>query len=129
MFTILMMILIIICVLITIVVLMQSSKGTGLSGAFGGASGMGTVFGVRRTADFLTRATWILGITFVILCIVINLFFLPTGVSEESLIRKSAMENPTPMPQQTPAPTQPRGQQQQPQQQSPSAPAQSNPSK
>ena len=43
--------------MIIIMVLMQSSKGGGLAGTFGGA-GMGTMFGTRRTADFLSKATW-----------------------------------------------------------------------
>lgn len=131
MFTILMMIMIIVCCLLMIVVLMQSSKGTGLSGAFGGAGGMGTVFGVRRTSDFLTRSTWVLAITFVVLCIGVNLFFLPTGATQESLIRKSAQEQPlSPLPQQqAPIQTPGAGQPAQGQQQSTPAPAQKPPQK
>ena len=48
-------------VLLIIVILMQSSKGGGLAGTFGGAGNMGAMFGARRTADFLSRATWWLG--------------------------------------------------------------------
>lgn len=126
MFTILMIILIVVSVLIMVVVLMQSSKGTGLSGAFGGASGMGTVFGVRRTADFLSRATWVLGLAFVVLCLAINLFFLPKEATQESIIRRSASEEPLPA---TPisAPQQQGGQQQAPPPQGQPAPAQQAP--
>ena len=58
-------------VLLIIVVLMQSSKGGGLTGTFGGASNMGSMFGTRRTADFLSQATWWLGGTVAIFAIVV----------------------------------------------------------
>ena len=76
MFTVLMVLEIIVSVLLMLVVLMQASKGGGLAGTFGGAN-VGMMFGVRRTADFLTKGTQILGITFGVLALIINLFFLP----------------------------------------------------
>lgn len=85
----------IISVMLIIIVLMQSSKGGGLAGTFGGA-GMGTVFGTRRTADFLSRATWWLGGILAALAIITNLFFLPgTKSSEEieSIIQRSGQQN------------------------------------
>ena len=79
---------ILVCILLMIVVLMQSSKGGGLAGSFGGGS-MGTVFGVRRTADFLGRATTILATVFIGLSLIINIFFLPgKRVGTENLIQK-----------------------------------------
>ena len=43
----------------TIAILLQSSKGGGLAGAFGGAS-MGAVFGGRGAATFLSKfTTWL----------------------------------------------------------------------
>ena len=59
MFTLLIVVELIISILLILAVLMQSSKGGGLAGTFGGGN-VGVVFGVRRTADFLTRATQIL---------------------------------------------------------------------
>lgn len=76
MYTFLVLVEILVCFLLIIAVLMQSSKGGGLAGTFGG-SNFGTVFGVRRTADFLTRATTILATTFIVLSLLINIFFLP----------------------------------------------------
>jgi len=59
-----------VCVLLVIVVLMQSSKGEGLAGAFGGGgSGLtGAVFGGRGAASFLSKSTTILAIVFMINC-------------------------------------------------------------
>ena len=87
MFGILLFVEIIVCILLMAVVLMQSSKGGGLAGSFGGA-GMGTVFGVRRTADFLSRATTILATVFIVMALLINIFFLPGRQSAESIIQK-----------------------------------------
>jgi preprotein translocase subunit SecG len=50
---------ILVSVLLMVAVLMQASKGGGLAGTLG-SSNMGTVFGVRRTSDFLTKTTTIL---------------------------------------------------------------------
>jgi preprotein translocase subunit SecG len=92
MFTFLIIIEVIISILLILVVLMQSSKGGGLAGTFGGGS-VGVVFGVRRTADFLIKATQILAGAFVVLALVINMFFLPRGgVSGESVLQRSSQQ-------------------------------------
>ncbi len=83
-------------ILLMVVVLMQSSKGGGLAGSFGGA-GMGTVFGVRRTADFLSKSTWILAGIFIGLCLIINIFFLPGRQGgTESVIQRGGMPSGVP---------------------------------
>ena len=52
----------IICaVLLVLVVLAQSSKG-GLSSQFGGAGSSTQMIGVKRTTDFLEKATWVLAL-------------------------------------------------------------------
>jgi preprotein translocase subunit SecG len=86
-----------------LVILMQSSKGGGLAGTFGGAS-VGMMFGVRRTADFLTRSTQILAATFLALSLIINIFFLPRSViSAESAIQRGSQSTTTPqLPPQAP---------------------------
>jgi preprotein translocase subunit SecG len=97
----------IIAILLIIMVLLQSSKGGGLAGTFGGAQ-MGTMFGTRRTADFLSKATWWLGGTLAGLAILINLFFLPgqsTSEQRESIIqsgRQTPPQNPSLPPQTNP---------------------------
>ncbi|MFN0158864.1 MAG: preprotein translocase subunit SecG [Bacteroidota bacterium] len=87
MFSFLIIVQVIISILLVVVVLMQASKGGGLAGTFGGGS-VGTMFGVRRTADFLIRATQILAGTFLALSLIINIFFLPRGATAESIIQK-----------------------------------------
>jgi preprotein translocase subunit SecG len=93
MFSFLMVVEVLVSVLLVLVVLMQSSKGGGLAGTFGGGQ-MGMVFGVRRTADFLTRATQILAATFIVLSLVINIFFLPRPTaSTESVIQRGSQQS------------------------------------
>ncbi len=112
---------VLISILLVVAVLMQSSKGGGLAGTFGGGN-VGMMFGVRRTADFLTNATWILATVFVVVALVVNIFVLPSlsGVQEESVLQKSAPAQQSQGPAQLPPATSPI--EQQPAQQNP-APA------
>ena len=57
MFTLLSVLILIVCILLVLVVLVQNSKGGGLAANFGASN---QVMGVRRTADFLEKATWTL---------------------------------------------------------------------
>jgi preprotein translocase subunit SecG len=56
---------IIVCVLLMLVVLIQNPKG-GLDSAF---STNNQVMGVRKTTDFLEKATWTLGILLVVISV------------------------------------------------------------
>jgi len=56
---------IIVCVLLVLIVLVQNPKG-GLDSAF---STNNQVMGVRKTTDFLEKATWTMGIALVVLSI------------------------------------------------------------
>ena len=99
MYTALVLIEILISVLLIIVILLQNSKGGGLAASLGG-SNIGTVFGVRRTADFLSRATTYLAGAFIILALAINLFFLPgKGKTTESVIQSGQQTTSVPAPQ------------------------------
>lgn len=64
-------VLVAICLLV--VVLLQSGKGGGLSGAFGGAGATQTMFGGRGAGDFLTRSTQVLGGAFMVTSIILVL--------------------------------------------------------
>ena len=94
MFNLLLVVEIIISILLIIVVLMQSSKGGGLAGSLGGSS-MGTVFGVRRTADMLGKMTTWLAAIVILLCLVINILFLPgKSTTSESVIQRGGAGQP-----------------------------------
>jgi preprotein translocase subunit SecG len=103
---------VIVSILMVLVILMQASKGGGLAGTFGGAN-VGMVFGVRRTADFLTKATQVLGIAFGIIALVINLVALPRAdaTRTESVIQAGAPTRTATTPQLPPsqAPLLPEG--------------------
>ena len=63
--------LIIICsVLLVLIILIQNPKGGGLSSSFGG--GASQMMGVKKTTDFLEKATWALGITMIVLILSSN---------------------------------------------------------
>ncbi len=47
----------VVCILLILIVLVQNSKGGGLASNFASS---GQIMGVRRTTDFLEKATWYL---------------------------------------------------------------------
>ena len=76
MYTFLIAIHVIVCIVLTIVILLQSSKGGGLAGVFGGGGGgggMNAVFGGRGAGSFLSKATTILAISFMVLAMFLGL--------------------------------------------------------
>jgi preprotein translocase subunit SecG len=103
MYTIAIFVEVIIGILLMLAILMQSSKGGGLAGSFGGGN-IGTVFGVRRTSDFLIKFTqWLAGI-FMVLALVINLWLLPRDqTKKESVIQSGPPPAALPPTQQAPS--------------------------
>lgn len=95
MYSLLIIIATILAILLIIIVLLQSSKGGGLAGTFGGGGNMGTMFGTRRTADFLSKSTWWIGGSLAVLAVIINLFFLPgqTTAEQRSIIQEGGRTN------------------------------------
>ncbi|MCK4428040.1 MAG: preprotein translocase subunit SecG [candidate division Zixibacteria bacterium] len=126
MITLLTMLHVIICICLIIVVLMQSAKGEGLAGAFGGSGITGAVFGGRGAATFLSKATTGLAIAFFLSCMVLS-FLAPVtgrGGRKSSVIPEEAQKQatqgtvpatsvPTPAPEAQPQ-TPPQGETQQP---------------
>ncbi len=55
---------ILICLIMVLAILLQQSKGGGLSGALG--SGASQVFGGRGSANFMTRLTSVLALLFMV---------------------------------------------------------------
>jgi preprotein translocase subunit SecG len=62
------------CVVLSILVLVQNSKGGGLSGSFSGFSNQ--LMGVKKTTDVLERGTWLFAIIIALLCLTSG-FFIP----------------------------------------------------
>jgi preprotein translocase subunit SecG len=88
MYTVLIILFVLVCVLLTFVILIQSSKGGGLAGAFGGMDSMGTLFGGGRgSAPFLQKVTMILASLFLIIALVMG-FMTPGGISTQSLVEQ-----------------------------------------
>ena len=96
----------IVSALMMLVVLVQNSKGGGL---VSNLSSSNQILGVRKTTDFLEKATWTLAIVLVVLCLVSSLSIpksgVGTGVSVDTEMRQQ-IENtmaPTQMPSATEA--------------------------
>ena len=64
------------------IVLIQESKGGGLASGF---SSSNQIMGVRKTTDFLEKATWALAIIMVVLSVVSSAFVTKTTVEEQPL--------------------------------------------
>ena len=72
------------------IVLIQESKGGGLSSNFASSN---QIMGVRKTTDFIEKATWGLAIVMVVLS-VICAYVAPHQTASQSAIEKNAIENP-----------------------------------
>ncbi len=92
------------CILLILVVLIQDSKGGGLTSSFGASN---QILGVRRTNDFLEKATWAFAIAVIVLSMASAWVGGGTTVSTSSSISKQQAD-------QTSVPDQPQGQQQAP---------------
>lgn len=86
MYTLITVLIFIICVLLVLIVLVQNSKGGGLASNFQSA---GQVMGVRKTTDFLEKATWSLAGGLLVLSIIASAFIprAQDGI-EESRVRQ-----------------------------------------
>ena len=71
MYTVLVVLAVIVSVLLCFVVLIQESKGGGLSSSFASSN---QIMGVRKTTDFLEKATWTLAGAVIVLSIIITAF-------------------------------------------------------
>ncbi len=77
---------VIVSIALVISVLLQSSKGGGLAGTFGGSGMTGGIFGGRGAAPFLVKATTTFAVLFMITSISLN-FISNTSTSESALER------------------------------------------
>ena len=75
-------------VLMCFVVLVQNSKGGGLSSSFAASN---QIMGVRKTTEFIEKLTWGLAIFMVVLSIATS-YIVPTTVESSSVIMEQAIE-------------------------------------
>ena len=76
---------IIACVLQVLIVLVQNSKGGGLAANF---TGTGQSMGVRKTADFLEKATWTLAVAILVLSVGVT-----AAIPKQTQEQQSRIEN------------------------------------
>ena len=80
---------VIVAVLMCGIVLIQNSKGGGLASSFASSN---QIMGVRKTTDFLEKATWTLAAAIAALC-VFSAYFLPsrTELGHDSVLMENAV--------------------------------------
>jgi preprotein translocase subunit SecG len=78
MYTLITVLIFITCVLLILIVLVQNSKGGGLASNFQSSN---QIMGVRKTTDFLEKATWFLAGALLLLSIA-GSAFIPRGAEE-----------------------------------------------
>jgi len=97
MYTVIIFLFVIVAILLIFVILIQSGKGGGLAGTFGGAGdAMGSIFGGRGSAPFLTRITTILATLFMFIALLLGMIT-RSNVENRSLVereRERRMESP-----------------------------------
>jgi preprotein translocase subunit SecG len=79
----------IICIILVLAVLVQNSKGGGLAANFTGSQ----VMGVRRTADFLEKATWWLASSLLFLSILANIVIPRQKETEKKSVIQEQIQN------------------------------------
>lgn len=75
---------VIVSVLLGLIVLIQNPKGGGLASGFTGANQIG---GVKKTADFLEKATWTLAILLLVLSIT------ATGLEKQNVVVDEGLQD------------------------------------
>lgn len=84
---------IVVCILMVLIVLVQNSKGGGLASNFAGSN---QIMGVRKTADFLEKATWTLAVSLLVLSLLASLTMPKGKVATRSAIEKNINETQDP---------------------------------
>ena len=86
----------IVCVVLVLVVLVQNSKGGGLTSQF---SSSNQVMGVKKTSELIEKITWGLAIALLVLC-VSSSFISSSSTTEakESLLQDKVQNAPAPKP-------------------------------
>lgn len=90
MYTLIIILIILVCFLLVGVVMVQNSKGGGLASDF---SSSNQIIGVKRTGDFLEKATWYLTIALIVLTLGSNFFIDRGGVTQEESAIQQQIDN------------------------------------
>ena len=98
MYTLFVILIVIVALFMIGIVLIQESKGGGLSTGFSSGNAM---LGVRKTTDFIEKTTWGLAAAMVVLS-VFCAYVAPKAVTEESVIEKAATDQQTTNPNNLP---------------------------
>jgi preprotein translocase subunit SecG len=80
MYTLIIVLIFIVCILLILIVLVQNSKGGGLASNFQSSN---QIMGVRKTTDFLEKATWVLAGSLLVLSIMGSAFIPREGMMQE----------------------------------------------
>ena len=97
MYTLFIVLIVLASLLMIFIVLIQESKGGGLASNF---SSTNAIMGVRKTTDFIEKATWGLAAAMVVFSIVCA-YTAPKAVTDESVLEKTATETQTTNPTNT----------------------------
>ena len=89
MYTLVSVLVLIVCVLMVLIVLVQNSKGGGLSANFQSSN---QFMGVRKTTDFLEKSTWTLAVA-LMACSIIGSLSIPRGDQVERSVMEDQIEN------------------------------------
>jgi len=92
MFKVLVVLAVIIAILLILIVVVQNSKGGGLASQFAASN---SVMGVKKTTDFLEKATWTL-VGIVVILSIASAAFLPKASQNEVSTIKNAIEEQAP---------------------------------
>jgi len=80
---------IIVCVLLTLIVTIQNPKGGGIASNFSAGN---QIMGVKRTNDFVEKATWTLAVALLVLSLASNLFSTSEKVGAGETILQDKIE-------------------------------------
>ena len=97
MFVVFTVLIVVTCIFTILIVLVQNSKGGGLASNF---SSSNQYMGVRKTADFLEKATWTLGAALIVFSLLAGITVPKVGETEESRLEgqfdETMMDQPSP---------------------------------
>jgi preprotein translocase subunit SecG len=89
MYTLITVLIFIVCVLLVLIVLVQNSKGGGLASNFQSSN---QVMGVRKTTDFLEKATWVLAGSLLFLSVMGSAFIPRQQISQDQSMVQEQIE-------------------------------------